>query len=520
MKAWIGGAVLLAGLGLCRGAHAEPVRILIAASHARGAPGELPLRHAAEDAENVARALTALGDFAPSAALVLGDPTLAELDAAFERARAIAASHVPGEVTLLFYFSGHGDRDRIHLGDETVAMTDVAARARSVPAGLRVLVTDACRTYPSRFKGVSTEPGFAIATSPTSADGVVWLFASGEGEPAQESDELEGALFTHYWVSSLRGAGDANGDGQVTLAESYDFAYSQTLLRSSRSTGVLQHPSAVFDLREAAPIVLTRTFATGTVLRLPRTVDAHYLVYSLGSRTVLGELWGSADREVAFALPPGRYLVQRRSAAGSGALDVALAEGQSRSLASSDFRPVREEQLAAKGGAVVVRPNELGVEVDGVATRLAAYGGQVTVRYAHRWDDWSASLGVGAGYAGENTSAERVKVDAAGADAFLERRFSFGETSVGAGAGAEADVFWQSLQRTDAARVAAAGYPTTQSFTGLAAGPVVRVDLRWNVTTRSWLELSGRGGALFANLEGSMGALWTARVGLGAGFGF
>jgi hypothetical protein len=177
-------------------------------------------------------------------------------------------------------------------------MTGIAARARSVPAGLRVLVTDACRSFPSRFKGVTTEPGFAIATPSTSADGVVWLFASGEGEPAQESDELEGALFTHYWVSSLRGAGDANGDGQVTLAESYDFAYSQTLLRSGRSTGVLQHPSAVFDLHEAAPIVLTKTFASGTVLRMPRAADAHYLVYSVGSRTVLGELWGSGDREV------------------------------------------------------------------------------------------------------------------------------------------------------------------------------------------------------------------------------
>jgi hypothetical protein len=520
MKTWVGAAVLVAGLGLSSGARADSVRILIAASHARGAPGELPLRHAAADAENVERALTALGDFPRSAAFLLTDPTLADLDAAFQRARAIAAAHAPGEVTLLFYFSGHGDRDRIHLGAQTVAMADIAARARSVPAGLRLLVTDACRSYPSRFKGVTTEPGFSITIPSTSADGLVWLFASGEGEPAQESDELEGALFTHYWVSSLRGAGDANGDGQVTLAESYDFAYSQTLLRSARSTGVLQHPAAVFDLHEAAPIVLTKTFSSGTALRLPRAADAHYLVYSVGSRTVLGELWGSGDREVAFALPPGRYLVQRRSPAGSGALDVALAEGEERSLTSSDFRPVREEQLATKGGTVVLRPNEVGVELEGASTRLAGYGGQVTLRYAHRWDDWSTSLGVGAGYAGQNTSAEQVRVDAIGADAFVERRFPFQEVSVGAGVGGEVDVFWQSLERTDAARVAAAGYPTTQSFRGVAAGPVGRLQLRWSVTPATWLELSARSGALFANLEGSIGALWTVRAGIGAGLGF
>jgi hypothetical protein len=515
-----GAAVLLASLGLSAGARADPVRILIAASHARGAPGELPLRHAAADAGNVERALTALGDFSRDDAILLTDPTLADLDTAFQRARAIASAHAPGEVTFLFYFSGHGDRDRIHLGDETVAMTDIASRARSVPATLRVLVTDACRNYPSRFKGITTEPGFAIATPSASADGVVWLFASGEGEPAQESDELEGALFTHYWVSSLRGAGDANGDGQVTLAESYDFAYSQTLLRSARSTGVLQHPSAVFDLREAAPIVLTKTFGSGTVVRLPRATDAHYLVYSLGSRTVLGEMWGSGDREVAFALPPGRYLVQRRSPTGSGAIDFALAGGEIKSLSSSDFRPVQEEQLASKGGAVVLRPSEIGVEVEGAATRLATFGGVLGVRYAHRWDEWSVSLGVAGGHGAETTSAEQVKVDSLGADLLVERRVPLGGGSAGIGAGGEADVLWQSLERIDAARVAAAGYPTTQWFTGLAAGPVARVHLRWSVSPAAWVDVSARGGALFANLQGSLGALWTARAGVGTGVSF
>ncbi len=434
---------------------------------------------------------------------------------------AIAAAHSPGEVTFVFYFSGHGDRDRIHLGLETVAMTDIAARARAVPAGLRLVVTDACRSYPSRFKGATTEPGFAIANPSTNpADGVVWLFASGDGEPAQESDELEGALFTHYWVSSLRGAGDANGDGRVTLAESYDFAYSQTLLRSAGSTGVLQHPAEVLDLRQAAPIVLTQTFASGTIVRLPRAADAHYLVYSLGSRVVLGKLWASAEREVAFAIPAGRYLVQRRSPAGSGALELALAAGEARTLAASDFRPVQEEQLASKGGAVVLRPNEVGIELEGAASRLSSYGGSVGVRYARRLGDWALSVGAAGGYGVQSTGAENVTLESFGLDAIGERRVSLGLFAVGLGAGAEADVLAQNLQRTDAARVALADYPTTQSLTGLACGPVARAHLQLRITPVTWLDLSLRGGALFANVEGGLGALWTARAGLGAGVSF
>jgi len=300
----MGAAAFAASLATPALAHADPIRILLAVSHSRGAPGELPLLHAAADVEHVQRVLTDLGDFPSADVITLVDPTLASLDGALARARALAAAHTPDEVTFVFYFSGHGDRDQIQLGPEALPTAELSARVRAIPAALRLVVTDACRNYPTRVKGIATEPGFAIQNpAAPPGEGVVWLYSSREGESSLESDELAGALFTHYWVSALRGAGDANGDGRVTLGESYDFAYSQTLLRSSRSSGVLQHPSAVFDLREAAPIVLTKTAGASAIVRFPRAADAHFLVYAIGSRAVVGELWGSADRDVAFALP-------------------------------------------------------------------------------------------------------------------------------------------------------------------------------------------------------------------------
>ncbi len=383
MRTWVGAAVLSASLVATGAARADPIRILVAASHSRGAPGELPLLHAAEDVEHVEGVLTTLGDVRPADVITLVDPTPAALDAAIDRAGALAATHAPQDVTFLFYFSGHGDRDRIHLGGETVAMADLTTRVRAVPAALRMLVTDACRNYPTRSKGVATEPGFAIDSAVDHpADGVIWLFSAGEGEPALESDELRGGLFTYYWVNGLRGAADANGDGRVTLAESYDFAYSQTLFRSAHGSGVLQHPSAVFDLHQAAPIVLTSTAGSTALLRFPQAADSRYLVYAVGSRAVLGELWGSAERSVAFALPPGRYLVQRMGGAGSAGVDLALSAGESRALSTAEFRAVPEEQLAAKGGTVVLRPHELGVDVEGAASRLSTFGEQIlaTVR--------------------------------------------------------------------------------------------------------------------------------------------
>ena len=58
MKGRVGAALLVVTLVLwsrCgRLARADPIRSSSPSSHARGAPGELPLRHAAADAENVA----------------------------------------------------------------------------------------------------------------------------------------------------------------------------------------------------------------------------------------------------------------------------------------------------------------------------------------------------------------------------------------------------------------------------------------------------------------------------------
>ena len=76
-------------------ASAAPIRILVAASHARGAEGEEPLRHSTEDADQVRDVLVTDGDFAPSATFRLVDPTAAALREALDRAHALAATHPP-----------------------------------------------------------------------------------------------------------------------------------------------------------------------------------------------------------------------------------------------------------------------------------------------------------------------------------------------------------------------------------------------------------------------------------------
>src|SRR3954465_375461 len=61
VRSWLVGGLLLASLLASGAASAEPIRILLSASHARGAFGQTPLLHSAEDADHVQEVLTSLG---------------------------------------------------------------------------------------------------------------------------------------------------------------------------------------------------------------------------------------------------------------------------------------------------------------------------------------------------------------------------------------------------------------------------------------------------------------------------
>src|SRR5260370_12468781 len=211
-----------------RTVRAEPLRVLVAASRSEGLEGEQPLRHTLEDARRVRDVFTQLGGVRPENALLLDEPTPAQLDAALDRARAIAQTHRPDEVTLVVYFSGHGDHESIHLGRSVMPLAELEAWIAAVPAAFKIVVVDACRSVELRPKGVSTEEPFAISlSSGPPATGAVWLHASADGEAAQESAQLGGAVFTHYWTDGLRGAADTHGDARRTLSEPYASPQSQ-----------------------------------------------------------------------------------------------------------------------------------------------------------------------------------------------------------------------------------------------------------------------------------------------------
>ncbi len=511
--------VLLLVLG-ARAAHAEPLRILVAAGAPRGVSADQPLVHPLDDARDVEDVFTTLGGIAPSDAILLPDATAAALRAAFDRAEALARAHPPQEVSFFFYFSGHGDQEALHLTGEVLPIRELQERLARMPAALRLVVIDACRTSTDRAKGMTTEPGFAIALSSAQvASGAAWLFASSAGEVAQESDDVGGALFSHFWTTGLRGAADANGDGRVTLQESFDFAYAQTLLRSARSGATVQRPQEKLELTEAGPVVLTALSTNRATLMLPPDRDALYLVYGASSRLLEAEVYASPDRTTLVALPPGRYVVQRRVQASGGVAEVMLAAGERRGLDPDAFRPFAPAALALKG-ELRLRPWSVAI-VEGVLGGVGLdVGDEGGLELERRFGDAAGTLRAFGGWGVRTTAANHVYESSAGGEVGVARLFPL-STRMAFRLGLELRGEWvhQQVTRKDAARLEQVGLPTTATFAGTEWGGGAHAEVRWDLSTSWYFSAQVRALGLGAKTDTGAAegrALLGASLGLGA----
>lgn len=83
--------------------------------------------------------------------------------------------------------------------------------------------------------------------------------SSRAGEASHESSRLGGAVFTHYFMTALKGAGDRDRNREVSLDEAYQYAYRQTVQRSAAGPGNVMHPCVNLDIQGAGALVVTQT---------------------------------------------------------------------------------------------------------------------------------------------------------------------------------------------------------------------------------------------------------------------
>ncbi len=278
-----------------------------------GGPGQTDLHYAEDDARHVASLLAELGGYAPDTIDVLVHPTPDELrDRLAKLAVRVASDQAAGRQSrVFFYYSGHARAAAIDLGDTELPLVELRTRLFEIPATLTVVVLDACQSGAfSRVKGAQQAADFSISSRQhLDAQGVAVMASSSGSELSQESEQLRSSYFTHHFMVGLRGAADANHDGQVSLDEAYRYAYHQTLMSTAETAVGGQHVSLEVELKGHGEVPLSYPVAATSSIVLPASLEGQALVEDKRAHTVVAETYKAKGAAVRIAVAPGEYEV-------------------------------------------------------------------------------------------------------------------------------------------------------------------------------------------------------------------
>jgi hypothetical protein len=324
----------------------------------RGDAHDGPHRFAGTDAERVRDVLVQTGGFSSANLTVLRDENADSVRRALialnDRVRT-SGSRPGTQVMLLVYYSGHADAEALHLGDTRFDLTELEQLVRGSAAQFRVLLVDACRSGAlARVKGGTDAPPFSMKLGEQlDGQGVAFLTSSSRNEDAQESDELGGSFFTHYFVSGLRGAADFDGDGRVQLDEAYRYAFDATVRATSRTWSGTQHPGYRFELGGYGRLVLTepQRGSARSVLTFP--AGRAYLIFrgSAGG-SVIGEVTAQTNARRMF-VRSDRYFIRARASDHVLEGEVSIDDGQTLDVRDDRLRRIEYARLVRKGGSAV-----------------------------------------------------------------------------------------------------------------------------------------------------------------------
>lgn len=331
------------------------VRVGVVAAASEGLEGDRPLRYAYRDGERLEKMLGSVGQIEAANLFLIKAGNQRDFKAALREigARISALKGQGRKVFLQFYYSGHGGARKFHLADGALSFDDVKTALGGDRADARVYVLDVC--FGASFfnaKGFRTAPPVQLQMElDPAARGEVLISSSSVDEQAYEVKTLGGSIFTSHWIMALRGAGDRNRDGQVTLFEAYNYAYDRTSGYSAETLDRPQHPSFQMDLTGARDMTLARLLKSTTGILFQGCPAGLYNVVDMQRGIQIGELRIPQGEEFTLALEPGRYRVQYQPGRGpSQAADLELTGTAMARLPFTAFQAQTVQAGLAKGG--------------------------------------------------------------------------------------------------------------------------------------------------------------------------
>jgi hypothetical protein len=354
MKPFLIGLLLLLLPGLARAQEVASYAVLVGSNE--GGAGQERLTFAERDAERMRDLLAELGRIPRARITLLARPRVADVEHALDALRTQLAGHAArGERSqVVFYYSGHARSHALSLGREELPLETLRASLRALPSTFTLVVLDACQSGEfSGVKGAAPAADFsARSLSDLTSEGIAVMASSTGSELSQESRRLGSSFFTHHLIAALRGAGDADRDGKVSVDEAYRYAYARTLSDTARTAVGSQHATLETELKGKGQVTLSYPVDADARLALPSGVEGRVLIEARGG-AVMAELVKVRGESLTLALPSGRYaaLVRAGSAPVARHCDVQLGHGQTHDLAPERCPQVALEDEAQKGEA-------------------------------------------------------------------------------------------------------------------------------------------------------------------------
>lgn len=401
-----------------------------------GDPDVPVLRYAERDAERMGEVLVRLGDVAPERLTLARPRSASELRHALTTfADQVRQSE---DALVVAYYSGHADATSLQIGGTRLAFGDLKQLLRATNAQLTIVVVDACRSAGLiTAKGGTPTAPFDLGLATPDVEGLAIVTSSSASEDAQESEHLQGGVFTHHLLTGLMGAADATGDGQVSLTEVYRHAYLQTLA-TTLGTAIEQHPAFAFDLRGEDDILLTRFGAVAERGLVELVGRGRWLVFD-GARLV-SEV--EVKKRARLSLAPGDYRVRVIEGPLAADGEIELDAGRVTRIASDDLEPIPFRHAIRKGYGQYERVAVsvgLGGEVAGPVLAGTGVVGAGTIGLQVDWAELSfaarARFGGSAGDNGRVAFTQRL----VGLDVGLYHVFDVGDHGLGFGVRAGGD---------------------------------------------------------------------------------
>jgi hypothetical protein len=326
-----------------------------------------PLRYAESDAEHLRDVLVELGGFAPDRVVLLLDPGIQavrdHLHGLDEALRASSSGSL-----LFFYYAGHADSQNLHLRDAPLSHAELASLLRKSSGSVRIGVLDSCRAGSVLVDKDGSRPAFELQVlDELEASGLAVLSSTGADELSQEQRGVPGSLFTLHFISALRGAADADDDGQVTLAEAYQHALLRT--QADTSTSTVSPPSAF-----GRQVVLSQLIRAASLLLLPRSDGERFVVTDRQEWRLFAEASPHPERQVWLAVAPGEYHVNRMTRERLVRASVQLTPGTRMDVTEVGFEPRPYPSRWDKGLPAPDKPEQLRAWQRAEALRLLAAG--------------------------------------------------------------------------------------------------------------------------------------------------